>query len=236
MFFILGFKNSPAQTVDISDVNSDTTVADTESIDVYDKFNSILGGDSVRWKEKGVKLTGSYEEYYSNGKLKHKGFYTNGQLSTIYKNYFDNGQLERSFKMIDSRNFQMELYYKSGVMKSKRKYFKGKEITEEDYYPNGKMEYFEENDKSFEFYITMNYYYKNGSPQSSLQLVDKKNKMYDSKEYWPNGNVKEEGKMFFNKVLNDYLKNGTWILYDDSGKKIAEEDYVKGQVNEERKF
>ena len=40
--------------------------------------------------------------------------------------------------------------------------------------------------------------------------------------------------MNFNKALNDYQKNGTWIIYDDTGIKMGEEDYIKGQLNNER--
>jgi len=237
LLFVAGVSSSFAQNYDAEFNDADTTMtAEEQTIDIYDKFNPFLGGDSIRWKEAGIKFTGQYEEYYKSGKIKHKGYYNNGQLTTIYKNYYDNGQLERSFKVTDTRSCQMETYYKNGVLESKTQYFKGQVLTEVDYYPTGKMEYSEENDKSFEFYISLYYYYDNGNPQSSLVLADKKNKMYDSKEYWKNGNVKEEGKMFFNKAINDYQKNGTWIIYDNTGKKVGEEDYVKGQLNEERKF
>lgn len=236
LLFILILPQIYAQYYEYDDNDSDTTNVDEDAINIYDKFNPSLSGDSIRFRKEGIKYTGWFEEYYKNGKLKHKGYYNNGQLTTIYKNYFDNGQLERSFKVSDTRSCQMEIYYKNGVLKSKVAYFKGQALIWIDYYSNGKMEYYEENDKSFEFCMAIKYYFESGNPQSCLELVDKKNKIYDSKEYWENGIFKEGGKMFFNKTLNDYQKNGTWILYDNTGKKIGEEDYIKGQMNEERKY
>jgi len=219
------------------DVEGDTVNIDEEdAIDIYDEFNPVLGGDSVRFREEGIKYTGWFEEYYQNKKLKHKGYYNNGLLTTIYKNYFDNGQLERSFKVNDIRFSQMEIYYKNGVLKSKVTYFKGQALIWIDYYSNGNMEYYEENNKSFEFCIAIKYFFESGNPQSCLELTDKKKKIYDSKEYWENGILKEGGEMIFNKSLNDYQKIGTWVLYDNTGNKIGEEDYIKGQMNEERKY
>ncbi|MFH0866250.1 MAG: hypothetical protein V1904_08645 [Bacteroidota bacterium] len=223
-----------AQYLDYDD--TDTATTDDIYIDIYDCYNPHMGGDSVRWKSPGIKYTGWYEEYYKNGKLKHKGYYNNGQLTTVYKNYFDDGQLERSFKLKDSRNCQLEIYYPSGILRSKVNYFKDQVLIWTDYYTNGNMEYYEENDKSFDYYIKLEYYYSNAKPQSTLELTDKKNKIYSSKEYWKNGAIKEEGMRIFNNTVQDYQKTGTWNVYDSGGNKIAEEDYVKGLLNDERKM
>lgn len=223
-----------AQYLDYDD--SDSAITDEVYIEMYDCYNPHMGGDSVRWKSPGIKYTGWYEEYYKNGKIKHKGYYNNGQLTTVYKNYFDDGQLERSFKLKDSRNCIMEIYYPSGTLHSKVFYFKDQVLIWTDYYMNGNMEYYEENDKSFKYYIKLEYYYSNAKLQSTLELTDKKNKIYSSKEYWKNGNLKEEGIRIFNNAVQDYQKTGTWNVYDSGGVKIAEEDYVKGQLNDERKM
>jgi antitoxin component YwqK of YwqJK toxin-antitoxin module len=225
---------SQAQYLDYDENDSVTT--DQININMYDCYNPHMGGDSVRWKEPGIKYTGWYEEYYKNGKLKHKGYYNNGQLTTVYKNYYDDGQLERSFKVKDAKNSQMEIYYPSGILHSKVLYYKDQALIWTDYYMNGNVEYYEESDKSFDYYLKLDYYYESGKPQNILELSDKKHKIYSSKEYWKNGTVKEEGNRIYNNAVNDYQKTGTWFLYDSSGVKIAEEDYVKGELNEERKM
>ncbi len=235
LFFIASYVAS-AQYYDYDDNSKDTLNTDIEGIDIYEKFNLLLGGDSIRYKAPGVKFNGWYEDFYKNGKLKHKGYYNNGSLTTVYKNYYDNGQLERSFKVRDVRTYDMEIFYNTGVLKSKVEYFKGQALVWTDYYSNGNMEYYEENDKSFEYYIEMNFYFENGKPQNTLELIDKKNHIYSGKEYFETGQIKEEGKLMFNQALSDYQKNGTWIIYDVGGTKIAEEDYEKGQLNDERKY
>lgn len=225
---------SIAQYLDFDDNDSATT--DEVYVEMYDCFNPHMGGDSIRYKDAGIKYTGWYEENYPNGKLKHKGYYNNGQLTTVYKNYFEGGQLERSFKLKDSRNCELQIYYPSGTMRSKVQYYKDEVLTWTDYYSNGNIEYYEENNKTFDYYIKLEYYYSNAKPQSILELIDKKKKLYTSKEYWKNGNLKEEGKRIFNNAVQDYQKTGTWNIYDSNGTKIAEEDYVKGQLNDERKM
>lgn len=215
---------------------NDTATFDNISITEYDCFNPHIGGDSIKYKSPGLKYNGWYEEYYKNGKIKHKGYYTNGQLTTVYKNYYDDGQLERSFKLKDSKNCQLEIYYPAGTIRSKVIYYKNQPLIWTDYYPDGNIEYYEESVKSFKYYLKLEYYYSNGKAQSILELTDKKHMLYTSKEYWKNGNLKEEGKRIFNNAVQDYQKTGTWNIYDSGGNKIGEEDYVKGQLNEERKM
>lgn len=236
LLFCSMFGITQAQYYDYDENSKDTLNTEVEGIDIYEKFNLLLGGDSVRYKSPGVKFNGWYEDNYKSGKLKHKGYYNNGSLTTVYKNYYENGQMERSFKVRDVRTYDMELYYNTGVLKSKVEYYKGQALIWTDYYSNGNMEYYEENEKSFEYYIKMNFYFENGKPQNTLELIDKKNRMYAGKEYFETGQVKEEGTLMFNQALSDYQKTGTWIIYDVNGKKIAEEDYEKGSLNDERKY
>jgi len=67
------------------EADNDTLYKGDPSIEIYDKFNKIIGGDSVRFCEK-HKCSGWIKDYYTNGKLKHKGFYENGKLTTVYSN------------------------------------------------------------------------------------------------------------------------------------------------------
>jgi len=229
--------NLQAQNADADETDSDTTMTiEEQNIGSYAKFNPLLGGDSIRWQAPGVKFNGPYEEYYKNGKTKHKGNYENGQLTNFYKDYFENGQLQCSFKVIDTHTAQMEMYYKNGTLKSKVQYLKGQIFSEVDYYPTGKVKFTEEYDKSLEWLTSKQFFFLNGNIQRIIELENKRNYIYDSKEYWNNGNVKEEGYMIYNIACHNFIKNGTWTIFDADGKKIMEEDYIKGKLNNKRTF
>ena len=103
----------------------------------------------------------------------------------------------------------------------------------EDYYPNGNLESSEENNKSLDYYIHFNFYYENGNPQNTLELIDKKNKIYSSKEFFENGQVKQEGKRIQNQAINDYFKSGKWLIYNEKGELIDKEIYVRGELIDE---
>jgi antitoxin component YwqK of YwqJK toxin-antitoxin module len=242
LFFIifcvsLGLVKVNAQNADAEDSDNDTTMTmEEQNISSYAKFNPVLGGDSIRWQAPGVKFNGPYEEYYKNGKTKHKGNYENGQLTTFYKDYFENGQLQCSFKVIDSHTSQMEIYYKNGTLNSKIQYLKGQILSEVDYYPTGKVKFTEEYDKSLEWLTSKQFFFFNGNIQRIIELENKRNLIYDSKEYWNNGNVKEDGYMIYNNATHSFIKNGTWNIYNADGKKIMEEEYVKGKVTNSRTF
>ncbi|MCF8298679.1 MAG: hypothetical protein K9J13_14115 [Saprospiraceae bacterium] len=230
----LFFVSALAQQIDISDLDDDDSTIVDESITYYDRFNKVFGGDSIRYA-KGAKCVGQVKDLYPNGNIKHKGVYENGRL-VYYKNYYENGQEERSFKAKGTMKHSLELYYKTGQLKSKVEYFKGDALIWQDFYPNGQMEFYEEYDKSFEFYILQKFFYDNGQLTSILELVDKKSKKYISKEYFRNGQIKEEGIRYFSIAMADYLKEGIWKIYNEQGKLIAEEDYVKGRIINEKTY
>lgn len=198
----------------------------------FDKFNPIAGGDSLRTIN-GKRCNGNIIDKHPNGKILHKGFYTNGQLLNGYENYFENGQLERKFKVIASNRGTLTVYYSDGNLRSEIEYFKNEVLLWKDYYPNGNMEYWEEYDKSLEYYITYNFYYINGNPQSTMTLVDKKIMLYDAAEYFSNGNVKAKGPKKWAPGIGGYVKFGTWTIYDIEGKVIRTEYFQGGNEGEE---
>jgi antitoxin component YwqK of YwqJK toxin-antitoxin module len=201
-------------------------------INLYDKLNFLLGGDSVRYDQgKGYAANGWREDFYENGQLLHKGYYQEGQLK-IYKNFFDNGQLERNFIVKPNPSlYSMKVYYKNGNPRSEIDYVKGNPQKWQDWYPNGQLEFIEEYDKDAEYYIQNKTFQENGTPIMSLELTDPKRKLYYKKEYHPNGKVKEEGVIHFSKLVGDYQKEGVWKVYDENGKLIEENTYVKGELS-----
>lgn len=208
-------------------------VDSTYGIVLYEKLNFTLGGDSIRYDKKGYSAAGWYEDYYENGKLLHKGYYADGNLRT-YQNFYDNGQVERAFKT-DYNKSNMKIYYRDGKPRAEIDYVNGNTVKETDYYPNGQIEFVEEYNKDGQF-VRNNFYSPDGKPQSLLELVDAKKLIYTKKEYHENGNLKEEGRMIFSKAAGDYQKDGKWTVFDETGKPIAEQNWAKGELANEKKL
>jgi antitoxin component YwqK of YwqJK toxin-antitoxin module len=200
---------------------------------LYEKLNFYLGGDSVRYDVKGYSASGWYEDYWESGPVLHKGYYVEGHLK-VYKNFYEHGQVERSFKS-EFNKANMEIFYPSGKYRAQIDYLDANPIKETDYYENGQIEFTEEYDKKG-VYITRNFFYESGKPQSSLALTDPKKGLYDSKEYFESGNVKEQGQLHFNKGIGDFQKEGKWQEYDKNGKLIADRLYSKGEMSSEKTY
>ncbi len=186
-------------------------------ITMYEKLNFQIGGDSVRNDLKGYSCQGWVQDVYENGSLLHKGYYEDGHLK-VYKNFFENGNIERSFKVSDLKRCNMQIFYPDGKIKSDITYYKDSPQIWADYYPNGQIEYMEENAKSMEYLIQRKSYAQDGKPQELFEMIDPKNKIYSKKEYYENGNIKAEGAMKFNSTMVDYQKDGIWTVYDETGK------------------
>jgi antitoxin component YwqK of YwqJK toxin-antitoxin module len=207
-------------------------VVDPEyGIIIYNKLVPCLGGDSIRYNKAGYNAQSWQEDYYASGKLLHRGFYIDGQIK-VFKNYWENGNLERELIAIDNLRCKMITYYPSGQMRSEVTYYEGSEIKEKDYFENGSIELEEEIDKKDGHIIKRIINYPDSKPKVIMELTDKKLKVYSYKEFYENGNIKEEGALNFRKDMNDYVKNGDWKFYDESGKLVKTANFVN---NEEQK-
>lgn len=215
-----------------------TMVTENDTVDdaiyKYDKYCSIMGGDSVLVM-RGMKFTGLYKDYYPDGKIKHKGYYDQGKITTIFTNYFENGRIERVFKAKGMNGGLLLTYYQDGALRSRVDYRDGESTKWEDFYPDGKTEFCEEFSGNMEYYLYMRFYYPDGKPQILFELIDKKTRTYSHKEFWPNGRVKEEGKKEQNRSLNDYMQEGIWYYYNEDGSLILEEEYSRGKLISDRK-
>ncbi len=60
-----------------------------KSFENYNKLIDFFSGDSVRYNQDGVLLEGWKEDLYSDGKVKHKGFYHKGKL-LLFRNFYEN--------------------------------------------------------------------------------------------------------------------------------------------------
>jgi antitoxin component YwqK of YwqJK toxin-antitoxin module len=203
-------------------------------IQLYEPLNMQLRGDSVRLCS-GYACQGWVEDHYENGQLLHKGYYLDGQLK-VYKNYFPNGKIEREFKAVDAYRASMKLYYPSGTMKSSVNYQDGVAQEWTDYHENGQMSFHEEYHKSLTYHVEKKHFFSDGTIEYSLTLSDKKKLIYDLKEYHKPNVLKSEGKMKFSASINDYIKDGKWLYYNESGSPVREEQYQNGSVVKEKAY
>ncbi|GAB4455690.1 MAG: hypothetical protein OHK0036_19390 [Bacteroidia bacterium] len=207
-------------------------VVDAEyGIIIYNKLVPCMGGDSIRYNKVGYNAQSWQEDYYASGKLLHRGFYIDGQIK-VFKNYWENGNLERELIAVDNLRCKLITYYPNGQPRSEVTYYEGSEIKQKDYFENGSVELDEEIDKKDGHIIKRLINYPNSKPKVIMELTDKKLKIYSYKEFYENGNIKEEGTLNFRKDIGDYVKNGEWKLYDESGKLMKSVNYVN---NEEQK-
>jgi len=207
-------------------------VDDVYGIRMYDKLIASFENDTVRKNKKGYKEEGEIEDFYINDKPIHKGLYVEGKLRA-FKNFYPNSNIERSFKMIDLKKSEMKEYYSDGNIKSEINYFEYNTIKQTDYFENGKISYEEENNKTGEYLIKRNSYHSDGKPSILFELIDKKNKMYQHKEFYENGSLKEEGTMKYIPEMGDFVKEGKWITYTSNGKEIKKENFHDGNLSEE---
>jgi len=203
-------------------------------IATYENLNRLMGGDSVRYNPKGYAAQGWWEDYYKSGTVMHSGYYQDGMLTT-YKNYYENGQLEREFKSLDYFRYQMVLYWSNGKVRSDITYYQGAEEITHEYYENGSPEFLEEYTSKCDYLVFRQFYYENGKLQSDMQLLNKKKLSYAHKDYHENGTVEAEGTMQYYEEIDNYMKEGSWKVYDENGKLISIEEYVRGQMVEEKK-
>jgi antitoxin component YwqK of YwqJK toxin-antitoxin module len=198
---------------------------------MYDALVTGMGGDSVRYDNKGYNAQTWREDFYTSGKTLHKGFYVDGQL-TFFKNFYENGQVERSYRTIDHKRAELKVFYKDGKLRSEIFYYEQNAQRETDYYPDGTIEFVEENEKNMEYLYKRNFYFENGNPESLMEISDKKAKTYLKKEFFTNGKMKEEGGLLFIPETHDYVRHGNWKVYDESGVMLKSQNYYKGRESE----
>jgi len=210
-------------------IKFDRTIIDSVyGIQHYEPLNVMLSGDSIR-------MCGSYacqnqvKDFYVTGELLHAGFYTDGQLKS-YKNYFPNGNIERDFRSIDLYRSQVKIYYENGQLKSQVKYNEGAVQEWTDYYENGQIEMTEEKTKACTYHNFVRFFYKDGKPMKSLEVLDKKKGTYSYKEFYAGGQTKVEGSKQYKEELGDYINTGVWKYYDQSGTVTKEERFDNGTL------
>lgn len=216
------------QVPDQMKYNAAKVIDEELGIEMYEPFNFLLGGDSVR--ECGeYACSGWVEDLYESEERLHKGYYIDGQLKT-YKNYYPNGALERHYKVLDNVRSSMKKYYSSGQLKSDVVYYEDTPQEWTDYYPNGNVDYIEEYDKHFKYHVIRASYKEDGTPISKFERVHKRKELFESHEYYENGQLKVKGEYMYSENQFDVIKHGDWEYYDENGKLIKTEKWSTGQL------
>ncbi|MFT7155330.1 MAG: hypothetical protein ACI8Q1_000331 [Parvicella sp.] len=203
-------------------------VDEVYGITMYEPFNMILSGDSVRM-EGGYAAQNWQEDHYESGQLLHKGYYIDGQLK-VYKNYYPDGTLERTFVNIDGYRSKVSIYYPDGKIKSEVQYDETNPKVWTDYYANGNMEYYEEYHKSMLYHIAKRSYFESGKPSSLLEMTNKKKLEYSQNDFYKTGTKKVVGTLKYDKDQYDYYKTGKWYFFNEAGAPTKDEEYDDGKV------
>ena len=210
-------------------------VVDTaEGIKIYNKLIESIGGDSIKYNKAGYNLQGWNEDYYLNGKILHRGYYVDGKLM-VFKNFFENGQCERSVANPDPLRCNVDVYFEDGKQRQQVTYYNGLPQKKYEFYSNGQPKYTEENDKEMKYIMVKKSWYSNGQVEKLMQITDLQVKKYEAKSFYASGQVKEEGSMVLSSDGKEYLKDGVWQFYDNSGKNKTIQKFDAKLINKDQK-
>ena len=245
------------------DANGDhTSYYDNGNIQMEQKTYKMNNNDIkhlLRFYENGIKAIeviqknqrdSSKVEYYSNGQLRLKKFFTdgifigkavhyyeNGQIEKVehYDNkgkrtgvqlqYYDNGNIKRQDRYSNGRHDgEWVSFYKNGKISLKRFYVNGiKQGPEISYHRNGMIRskgVFKDNTKKDESFS----YYDDGTLKEKANYEDGKYHG-DYAVYFENGGMKDKGKYHKGK------KTGHWVCYYKGGGLMGEADYDAGKLH-----
>ena len=222
VFFVHG------QNIDSSPADEDVFVdTATVFIDDYIKYTPALGGDSVRMSQ-GRPINGMFKDFYPNGQLKHKGYYSMGRLTSSYSNYFQDGTTERDFILKGNGDIESNLFYTNGKPRYHTVWKKGVIVEYTEFWPNGVPSNLEVFDKDGVRYEKYEKYYSDSTLKFSLIVVDFRKGKYFEKNFFPTGKISEEGNVIFNPSMADYRRVDEWKIYSDSGSPTKVVQYANG--------
>ena len=85
---------------------------------------------------------GEYELYYVQGKLREKGTYVNDRIEGLRTTYYASGTIQSEYTLPHNPNGERieKDYSKSGKIQTERRYERGRQVGEKQYFENGKLE------------------------------------------------------------------------------------------------
>jgi antitoxin component YwqK of YwqJK toxin-antitoxin module len=185
----------------------------------YDRFDKIIK-DVITLRKKDSLPQGKYQSYFQSGSLESKGFYSSGEIDSLWTFYYQNGR-KKAFGQY-ANGFPKGLwkyYFESGRIKSEGQLSNEKKIGLWNYYfENGKTKSSGKYDDGKKTGI-WNYFYEDESIKAQA-FYDLKSADY--KEFHPNGSLKSAG------TIVDDQSAGLWTYYYESGEKEASGEFDQG--------
>ena len=164
-----------------------------------------------RYTIRDKRLDGGYEEYWENGTLKVREFYSDGIKLDKELRVYKNGVVE--FKQTDSETY--EAYYENGQMSSE-----GNSKFDRQYFENGELESYEPVSGDYEKF------YKNGQLREK-GTYKKSKRVGKAFAYHPNGNIRWERK-YNNKSK---LIDGEYLSFHSDGVESARYSILNGEMH-----
>lgn len=168
-------------------INEELNYYTTGELQSRQQFRYVVSNNPNSYDSK----TGSFTEYYENGKIKGTGYYTQGANDKKHTHYYPDGRIQR------------ELYFEGGMFVGvwKTYYPDGKieSVTDNDpkygpnmgheirYYPSGQIAY----ERKIEFY-GKGYqvsYYENGNPKDWKRYEYGPSEVAEERSYYENGQL-----------------------------------------------
>ncbi len=199
----------------------------SDGINIYDDYNPVLKGDSIRYCGDYV-CDGWIEDYYNNGKLAHRGLYVMGQLQTYY-NFYPSGVKEREFIHTPDNKKVFTSYYPDGKLRKKIIFNKKNLVIDfETYYQNGGpqiLEYYDEDGKQLK---QKKEFYPSKVLAKSIILISSKKNLYEYREYNEKGQLMLFGSISISE--DKITREGEWIYFLPSGAIYKKEQYKRGEL------
>ena len=228
--FLAGQENKVRNLGNSKKYSKEAAIDPIYGIIMYNKLIGIIGGDSTRFLQPNLLAQDWIEDYYTSGKLLHKGFYVDGKIR-VFRNFYEEGTVERIFKINGSKGSELTVFYPDGKVKSYVKYLKDVIVQQKDFFSSGVTEYEEESSKDGEILWKRISYFSDGSVENSLEVTEKRKKLFRQKEFYSPNRIKIDGEIKFNKATGDYVRDGLWNYYDENGKLAKTEKYYNGQID-----
>lgn len=150
------------------------------------------------------KPDGPYKESHSNGQLKREGFYKNDKKIGVWKEYYDNGQLSKVYVLDNNgKNTGVKRdYSKEGILLIETKQDLDSKLITNEYDDEGKL--------------LAVYELLPNEGKEGFKWQGKYQQFYKS------------GAIKISSFYADNELNGLWELFDETGNKIWEVEYLKG--------
>lgn len=167
-------------------------------------------------------LDGYFEEYWRNGRISNKGYYTKGLLDSVFLSFWENG--EKKFEGIYKNgllNGIVKTYFRNGGERTKEKYVKG--VIDKNF-----------TDSFIDDTIIADFHGNNKHDT----LIEKFNVKWNKRiSIYENGNIIKQQQYYQNRLIIESLySNGTLykrIIYSKKkvGKIVKVHLYVDGELS-----